>query len=118
MRQSASMMFIKAMLMEGPFLTLLPRGIVHNEAMAFWVYMLECADGSSYVGHSDDLEKRMAGHVSGALGGYTATRRPVGRVFTPDCSSRDAAWSAERQINGWSRTKKQALIGGDWAEWL
>jgi len=84
--------------------------------MAFWVYMLECADGSYDVGHSDDLEKRMAGHVSGELGGYTATRRPVGRVFTQDCSSRDAAWSAERQIKGWSRKKKQALIGGDWAE--
>jgi predicted GIY-YIG superfamily endonuclease len=84
--------------------------------MAFWVYMRECADGSDYVGHPDDLEKRMAGHVSGELGGYTATRRPVRLVFTQDCSSRDAAWSAERQIKGWSRKKKQALIGGDWAE--
>jgi len=87
-----------------------------NETMAFWVYMRECADGSDYVGHPDDLEKRMAGHVSGELGGYPATRRPVRRVFTQDCSSGDEALSAERQIKGWSRTKKQALIGGDCAE--
>ena len=84
--------------------------------MAFWVYLLECVDRSYYVGHSDDLERRMAEHVSGELGGYTATRRPVRVVFTQECSSRDEALTAERQIKGWSRRKKQALISGDWAE--
>ncbi len=84
--------------------------------MVFWVYMLECADKSYYVGHTEDLEKRMAEHVGGELGGYTATRRPVRLVFTQECSSRDEALTAERQIKGWSRKKKQALISGDWAE--
>ncbi len=48
--------------------------------MGFWVYMLRCADGSFYVGHTDDLERRLAEHHSGERAGYTSTRRPgVGR---------------------------------------
>lgn len=45
--------------------------------MQFWTYMLQCADGSYYVGHTDDLERRLAMHQGGSLGGYTASRRPV-----------------------------------------
>ena len=82
--------------------------------MAFWVYMLRCADGSYYVGHTDDIEKRVAEHKSGAVGGYTATRRPVRVVFTEDFPSREEALAAEIQIKGWSRSKKEALIQRDW----
>ncbi len=84
--------------------------------MAFWVYMLECADQSYYIGHTDNLEKRIGEHESGALGGYTSTRRPVRVVFTQDFSSRAQALAAELQMKGWNRKKKQALIRGDWAE--
>jgi predicted GIY-YIG superfamily endonuclease len=45
--------------------------------MAFWVYLLECSDGSYYTGQTDDLERRVAQHEIGACGGYTATRLPV-----------------------------------------
>ena len=45
--------------------------------MQFWVYILTCADGSYYVGHSDDLELRIAAHQDGTFGGYTQSRRPV-----------------------------------------
>jgi len=84
--------------------------------MAFWVYMLRCSDQSYYIGHTDDLEKRVSEHESGELGGYTSTRRPVRVVFTQDFPSRAEALAAELQIKGWSRKKKQALIRGDWVE--
>ena len=88
--------------------------------MAFWVYMLQCADDSYYVGHTDDIEKRMNEHKSGELGGYTSTHRPVRVVFTEEFPSREEALAAELHIKGWSRKKKQALIRGDCSEvsWL
>ena len=84
--------------------------------MAFWVYMLQCVDQSYYVGHTNDLEKRILEHQTGELDGYTATRRPVRVVFTQECSSREDALATELQIKGWSRKKKQALVRGDWPE--
>ncbi|XUU59670.1 GIY-YIG nuclease family protein [Erythrobacter sp. HA6-11] len=82
--------------------------------MDFYAYMLCCNDGSYYVGHTDDLEARIQQHESGALGGYTAKRLPVTLVWSETFPSRDEAFAAERQIKGWSRAKKQALIAGDW----
>ncbi len=85
--------------------------------MAFWVYILRCSDLSYYTGHADNLEKRIAEHASGALPGcYTLKRRPVELVFTRYFPTRYEALSSERQIKGWSRKKKEAMIRGDWAE--
>ncbi len=84
--------------------------------MTFWVYMLRCSDGSYYVGHTDDLERRVAQHQSGEVAGYTHRRRPVELVWSQDFSSREAALAAERQIKGWSRAKKEVLAAGDWDE--
>ena len=81
--------------------------------MSFHTYILLCADGSYYVGHSDDLEQRIAQHEAGAIPGYTATRRPVRLLWSQDFASRDEALGAELQIKGWSRRKKEALIAGD-----
>jgi predicted GIY-YIG superfamily endonuclease len=86
--------------------------------MGFWTYMLRCADESFYVGHTDHLERRIGMHDAGEFGGYTATRRPVVRVWSQEHSTREDALAAERQIKGWSRAKKQALIRGDWLEIL
>ena len=83
--------------------------------MAFWVYLLHCADGSYYTGHTDNLDKRIGEHVTGVCSGYTATRLPVELVFSQPCATRIEALNAERQIKGWSRAKKEALIRGDWA---
>lgn len=80
----------------------------------FYVYILECADGSYYVGHTDDLGKRMALHEEGSCAGYTAQRRPVRLVFADEFPSRDDAIQRERQLKGWTRAKKRALIRGDW----
>jgi predicted GIY-YIG superfamily endonuclease len=82
--------------------------------MAFYAYLLLCNDGSYYAGHTDELETRLAQHQSGALGGYTAKRLPVTLVWAQDFSTRVEALAAERRIKGWSRSKKKALIAGDW----
>jgi len=85
--------------------------------MAFHVYILKCADGSYYAGHSDNLEKRVAEHMAGAIPTcYTFKRRPVQLVFTQSFTTRDEALAAELQIKGWSRAKKEAMMRGDWAE--
>jgi predicted GIY-YIG superfamily endonuclease len=82
--------------------------------MSFWVYILQCSDGSYYTGHTDDLEIRITAHQQGTLSGYTAKRLPVKLVFCDNFPTRDDAFTRERQIKGWSRRKKQALIRGDW----
>ena len=83
--------------------------------MSFWVYILRCADGSYYVGHTDDLDGRLAAHKAGEIEGYTRTRRPVHLVFADEFSSREEALGRERQVKGWSRAKKEALIKGNWS---
>ena len=82
--------------------------------MSFWTYILQCSDCSYYVGHTDDLAARIAGHQSGLVKGYTQKRRPVTHVWSQEFAERDEAFRAERQIKGWSRAKKEALIRGDW----
>jgi len=84
--------------------------------MSFWVYILRCADNSYYTGHTDNLEKRFVDHQQGLCGGYTSRRLPVELVFSQACTTREEALSAEQQIKGWSRKKKEAMMRGDWAE--
>lgn len=81
-----------------------------------FVYMLRCADGSFYTGVTRrPLEERISEHNGGALGGYTAVRRPVQLVWSQAFQRVADAIAAERRIKGWSRRKKLALIDGDWA---
>jgi tRNA/rRNA methyltransferase len=80
----------------------------------FHTYMLRCADGHYYIGHTDDLDARIAQHQAGAIPGYTEKRRPVTLVWSDRFPDRDQAFAAERQIKGWTRAKKEALIRGDW----
>ncbi|WP_277968879.1 TrmH family RNA methyltransferase [Sphingomonas echinoides] len=82
--------------------------------MSFWVYILRCADGSYYTGHTDNLEQRIGQHNAGAIEGYTHDRRPVTLAWSQDCPSRIEALEAERQIKGWTRAKKEALMRSDW----
>ena len=82
--------------------------------MAFYVYILRCADGSYYTGHTDNLESRLAAHQTGQIPGYTLTRRPVQLAFVEEFPSREDALGRERQIKGWTRAKKEALIERDW----
>lgn len=84
--------------------------------MSFWAYMLHCRGGRFYIGHTDNLERRVAEHQTGALKGFTSARLPVTLVWTQEFSSRFEAKEAERQLKGWSRAKKMALIRGDWRQ--
>jgi predicted GIY-YIG superfamily endonuclease len=79
----------------------------------FSVYILQCADASFYVGHTDDLETRRAQHQSGQTPGYTASRLPVTLVHVEELATRIEAIEREQQLKGWSRHKKQALIDHD-----
>ena len=79
------------------------------------LYILRCSDGSYYVGHTSDLRRRIAQHNAGTYdAAYTAERLPVELVFSCRFATRDQAFQCERQLKGWSRAKKEALIRGDW----
>ena len=58
----------------------------------------------------------MAQYQAGECSGYTAARLPVKCIWSQETSTREEALSAERQIKGWSRKKKQAMMRGDWQE--
>jgi putative endonuclease len=73
--------------------------------------MLRCSDGSYYVGSARlGLERRLSEHNSGAYGGYTLKRLPVELVWSEHFPDVTDAIAVERQIKGWSRSKKEALI--------
>jgi putative endonuclease len=76
------------------------------------VYILRCSDGSFYVGSTRDLERRVFEHNEGVGAAYTRRRRPVELVWSGECDRIDEAFAMEKQIQGWSRAKRQALIDG------
>ena len=77
--------------------------------------MLRCADGSYYIGQTNNLEYRLGLHESGLGGGYTHRRLPVTLAWHADFPTCIEAVACERQIKRWSRLKKEALAAGDWA---
>jgi putative endonuclease len=82
----------------------------------FWIYILQCADGSYYTGHTDNLEKRIREHDFGTFECYTKTRLPIKLVYQQACQTREECLRAEQRVKGWSRAKKAAMVRGDWAE--
>ena len=79
------------------------------------VYLLRCADGSYYVGSAcRGLERRVSEHNHGTFGGYTSKRLPVVLVWAEHFLDIVDAIAVERQIKGWSRAKKEALIRDDY----
>jgi predicted GIY-YIG superfamily endonuclease len=79
----------------------------------WFVYILRCADGSYYVGETNDVPRRLADHNRGRGGSHTARHRPVELVFVEKHSTRSLCLDRERQIKRWTRIKKEALIAGD-----
>ena len=84
--------------------------------MSFWLYIIECADKSLYVGHTDNIDERMRLHDLGVDGSYTASRRPLILVHAQELETRFEALAMERKLKGWSRAKKLAFIASDWNE--
>lgn len=80
----------------------------------YCVYILECSDKSFYTGVTSNLEQRFHLHQSGKYEGYTSTRLPVQLVWFQEFSDVTDAIKTEKQIKGWSRAKKKALIENDW----
>lgn len=80
--------------------------------MSCYTYILECSDGSYYTGSTKDLEQRIELHQSenGAL--HTKSRLPLRLVYYEEYSRNDWAFDREKQIQKWSRAKKEALIEG------
>jgi predicted GIY-YIG superfamily endonuclease len=77
------------------------------------VYILECSDGSYYTGSTTELDVRLVKHQQGFYDGYTAAHRPVALKWSAEFPDIAEAIVVERQIKGWSRAKKEALMKGD-----
>lgn len=80
----------------------------------YFVYILKCSDDSYYTGVTNNLEKRINEHQSGIIKGYTSNRLPIRSLFSERFSDINQAIKFEKQIKGWSRKKKEALINRDY----
>ena len=78
-----------------------------------WMYILECSDGSYYVGSTKDLEYRVSEHQAGKGAKYTSRRLPVKLVYSEEYEKVVDAYTREKQVQNWSRAKREALINGN-----
>jgi putative endonuclease len=81
-----------------------------------FVYILQCNDGSFYTGSTVDLDKRMHEHQEGKGANHTKKRLPVRLVYFREFTTVGEAFRREKQIQGWSRDKKRALIKENFEE--
>lgn len=81
--------------------------------MKGYVYILECSDGSYYTGSTIDLDKRLKEHQDGRGANHTKKRLPIKLVYVEEYLSIAKAFEREKQIQGWSRAKKEALVNGE-----
>ena len=77
-----------------------------------YMYILECSDGTYYNGSTISLERRLNEHQKGMGANYTKKRLPVKLLYFEEFSRIDLAFYREKQIQGWSRAKKEALMNG------
>ena len=80
--------------------------------MKGYMYILECTNGCYYTGSTNDLECRIGQHQNGEGANFTKKHLPVKLVYFEDFQRIDEAYYREKQIQGWSRKKKEALIKG------
>jgi putative endonuclease len=78
--------------------------------MNAWLYILECSDGSYYTGSTIDIERRLVEHELGEGSNFTKKRLPIKLVYWEDFDNIEEAFYREKQIQRWSRAKKEALI--------
>ncbi|MBP9855713.1 MAG: GIY-YIG nuclease family protein [Candidatus Pacebacteria bacterium] len=78
----------------------------------YFLYILECEDGSLYTGITTDVARRFNEHVIGKGGHYTSSQKVKKIVYTEDYPDRSSALKREAQIKGWKREKKLSLING------
>ncbi|GAA3566204.1 GIY-YIG nuclease family protein [Snuella lapsa] len=81
----------------------------------YYVYILECSDASYYIGITSNLSKRLYEHNRGVdISSYTYSRKPVQLKWYAEFTDVNLAIEKEKQLKGWSRRKKKALIDKDW----
>jgi putative endonuclease len=78
-----------------------------------FMYILECADSSYYTGSTKNLERRLWEHQNMLGANYTKRRLPVKLIYYEEYTRIDKAFYREKQVQGWSRKKKEALINGN-----
>jgi putative endonuclease len=81
-------------------------------AAVHYVYVLRCGDDTFYTGYTTDVQRRIRDHRCGDGAKYTRGRRPLEVVHVESYDSRSAAMAREAAIKGFSRAKKERLIGG------
>ena len=81
--------------------------------MKGYMYILECSNGKYYTGSTIDLERRLKQHMEGEGANFTRKHLPVKLVYYEEFQRIDKAFYREKQVQGWSRRKKEALISGN-----
>ena len=84
--------------------------IKHNQKNMWYLYILECRDGSYYTGITQDIPARLDKHNSGKGAKYTKSRRPVKLVYSEKCKDGRVVRRREREVKSWPRARKEALI--------
>lgn len=98
--------------LEAPFFSYLQYNFYNLPSMKGWTYILECGDGSYYTGSTIDILRRFTQHKNGEGANHTKKHPPVKLVYFEEYPRIDYAFYREKQIQGWSRKKKEALISG------
>jgi len=87
----------------------------NNISEMYRVYILRCCDGKYYTGVTNNIELRILQHQQGLdPNAFTYKRRPIELVFNEVFKDIDQAIAFEKQVKGWRREKKEAIINGDW----
>ena len=81
-----------------------------------YMYSLLCSNGKYYTGSTNDMDKRLAEHQNGEGSNYTRKHLPVELVYLEEFRRIDDAFKREKQVQGWGRKKKEALIKGNFDE--
>ncbi len=82
--------------------------------MKGWMYILRCSNGSYYTGSTNNLKKRLEQHEMGEGANFTKKHLPVELIYVETFDRIDKAFYREKQVQGWSRKKKEALINGEY----
>lgn len=98
--------------LEAPFFSYLQYNFYNLPSMKGWTYILECGDGSYYTGSTIDILRRFTQHKNGEGASHTKKHPPIKLVYFEEYPRIDYAFNREKQIQGWSRKKKEALISG------
>jgi len=88
------------------------------DSWTWYVYIIECEDGTFYTGMSSDPHSRFEQHKRGVGGKYTAKHGAKKLVYVEEFDDYDEVRQREKQIKDWSQVKKRKLISGEWGPWV